>query len=288
MPGSDRDKLGKVTRFGADAVVIDLEDAVASDQKTAARALARETLGSFQPGGVVMVRVNGRQTGRMAEDIRAVVAPGLHAIVVPKVEDPETLAEADRMLAEFEADAGIEPGATRLLAIVETAKGVARCEHVLAEAPQRLLTTIFGSGDLTADLGIDLVEDPQPLLYARSRLVVATRAAGLGRPIDGPWLRLSDTEGLERDSMRSRGLGFQGRVTVYPPQVDPIQRAYSWVPEKEVERANRVVEAFAEAERSGVASIRVDGGFVDYPIYHRALEKLRLHQAYRETIGSRR
>ena len=92
----------------------------------------------------------------------------------------------------------------------------------------------------------------------------------------GPYLDLGDTAGLLADTLRSRQLGFQGRVAVYPPQVEPMQRAYAELPEEELERARRVVEAFERSEAAGSASIQVDGRFVDYPIYERARQKLRL------------
>lgn len=283
VPGTERRKLAKVATFGADAIVIDLEDAVADDEKTEARAVTREALPSYAGGPAIMVRVNGRATGRMADDLRAVVHPRLDAVVVPKLEDAETLREVDAVLDEAEAREGLARGHVRVLALVETALGLVRCEDALARAPERLVTAIFGLGDFTADLGIDLTADAAELAYARSRVVVAARAAGLRRPIDGPFLDLFNEEGLLADSARSRQLGYQGRVTVYPPQVDATQRAYSWLGDEEAERARRVVAAFEEGERRGVASLRVDGQFVDYPIYRRAVEKLRLYDAYRQS-----
>ncbi len=117
------------------------------------------------------------------------------------------------------------------------------------------------------------------LLYARSRLLVAVRAAGMRAPLDGPYLDIHDDTGLAESTRISRGLGFEGRVVVYPGQVDIVQRVYAELPEDEVEGARRIVEAFEAAEKAGSASIQVDGRFVDYPIYDRALQKLRLHEA---------
>jgi citrate lyase subunit beta/citryl-CoA lyase len=287
VPGSDRRKLARVDDFGADAIVLDLEDAVADEEKTAARATTAEALGTYAAGTVVTVRVNGRQTGRMADDIASVVRPRLDAIVVPKVEDVETLAEADRVLEQAERDAGLPVGGICMFAIIETARGLVDCERILASAPERLVTAFFGLGDFSVDIGVDLAADAQELAYARSRIVVAARAAGLAKPIDGPVLELFDEDRLVSDTLRSRQLGFQGRVAVYPPQVEPVQRTYSLLPDEEVERIRTVVDAFEEAERRGVASIRVDGRFVDYPIYNRARQKLTRHTAYLQTAASR-
>jgi citrate lyase subunit beta / citryl-CoA lyase len=287
VPGSDTRKLAKVASFGADAIVIDLEDAVADEEKTAARATTAEAIPTYEDGVVVIVRVNGRQTGRLFDDIESVVRPRLDMILIPKVEDPGTLLEADRLLARCEAEAGIEVGQIRLLALIETARGLVDCERILAEAPPRLVTAIFGLGDFSVDIGVDLTADAAELAYGRGRLVVAARAAGLAKPIDGPYLNLVDEEGLVADTLRSRQLGFQGRVAVYPPQVDPVQRTFSLLSEEEVRQMEKVVEAFEEAERRGVASIRVEGRFVDYPIYHRSREKLLRHAAYEQTAGTR-
>lgn len=285
VPGSDRDKLGKVARFGSDAIVVDLEDAVADEEKTAARGVTAEALATLTGGdAVVMVRVNGATTGRLEDDVAAVVRPGLDGIMVPKVEHADELELADRAVAEAERAAGVEPGAIVLLPIVETPRGLVRCEQILDAAPERTLTVAFGAGDYSTEMGIDA--NGPGVMYARERLVVAARAAGMERPIDGPWLELDDLDGLAADCRASRALGYQGRVIVHPPQVRPAQEAYSEISEAAAERARRIVEAFEEAEARGVASIRVEGRFIDYPIYRRAQDELRLHAAYRQTVGA--
>jgi citrate lyase subunit beta/citryl-CoA lyase len=283
-PGSDRRKLGKVGSFGADAIVLDLEDAVAEREKVAARALVREAIPTYEDT-VVVARVNGAGTGLMEDDIASTVCPGLACVMVPKVESSETLDRVDEIVAEQEDLHCMEPGEVRVLALIETAKGLVGSEDIAARAPSRLLTLVFGLGDFSTDIGVDLTEDSTELLYARSRVVVAARAAGLRPPIDGPFLDLKNEEALAADCRRSRQLGFQGRVTVYPPQVETTQRCYSWLSEEEARQAREVVEAFDAAEREGSASIRVEGRFVDYPIYYRAREKLKLYDAYRQTGG---
>lgn len=286
VPGSDERKLGKVASFGADAIVIDLEDAVADDEKVAARATTRTAVPELVRAGLVVVRVNGMDTGMLADDVAAVITPGLDAIMVPKVEDAETLVAADTAIGAAEQTAGLDEGAIRLLILIETPLGLTRCEELLAAAPARAHTAVFGAGDFSVALGVDLTPDATEILYARSRLIAATRAAGLAAPVDGPWLRLQDLEGLEADCLRSRQLGFQGRVTVYPPQVETVLRSYSALSEEDAERARRVVEAFEEAEARGLASLRVEGRFVDYPIYRLAKERLVRYDAWRAGGGA--
>ncbi len=280
VPGSDAHKLGRVASFGADAIVIDLEDAVASGQKRAARALAHESIPACGRGGAaVIVRVNGIETGEMEADIAGVVRPELSGVIVPKLESIQTLRAVDEALAQAEREQGMPVGELRMLALIETAKGIVECERILEAAPRRTHTAIFGTADFSTELGVELTRHASELSYARSRLVVATRAAQMATPVDGPWLDLEDAEGLAEDCRRSRNLGFGGRVTIHPSQVGPVHDAYSALSQAEVKRAARVVAAFEEAQARGVASIRVDGQFVDYPIYRRAREQLRLAAA---------
>jgi citrate lyase subunit beta/citryl-CoA lyase len=285
VPGSDTRKLGKVARFGADAIVIDLEDAVADDEKVGARATTRAAIGDLAGKATLIVRVNGIETGLLDDDVAAIAVEGVDMIMVPKVESADTLAHLDDRIAQAEGAAGIAPGTIRVLVLIETARGIADCDAILAGAPERVHTAVFGAGDFSVQLGIDLTPEATEVAYARSRLVVAARAAGLAAPIDGPWLRLEDDEGLEIDSRRSRGLGFQGRVTVYPPQVETVLRAYSALSDDEADRQRRVVEAFEEAESRGVASLRVDGRFVDYPIYRLAKDRIERYDAWRARSG---
>jgi citrate lyase subunit beta/citryl-CoA lyase len=275
-PGSDARKLERVVSFGADAVVLDLEDAVADAEKTAARGLVRAALDAYGGDVSAWVRVNGEQTGRLADDVGGVAGVRLAGIMVPKVEDPQTLPRVDELLGEREQALAQEPGSVALLAIVETARGLVRVDEIAAAAPPRLLTLVFGLGDFSVDIGVDVSRDGDELLYARSRIVVAARAAGLVPPVDGPYLGIHDAEGLEADCRRSRSLGFQGRVIVYPGQVDVAARAYSELSAEEEARCREIVDAFEAAESAGSASIQVGGRFVDYPIYEHARRKLRL------------
>jgi citrate lyase subunit beta/citryl-CoA lyase len=278
-PGNHPQRLERVGDFGSDVIVLDLEDAVANAEKVAARAPVRAALPTYTGAGVVAVRVNGETTGLMEDDVEAVVCRDLDCIVVPKVESVGTLQRVSTLLDRLEREADVPEGQVRLLPIVETAVGLVRCEELALSAPPRVATVIFGLGDFSVDIGVDLTREATELLYARSRVVVAARAGGLPAPIDGPYLDIHDVDGLVENSLLSRRLGFQGRVVVYPGQVEPVERAYSQLTAEELERARRIVEAFEEAEASGLASIQVDGRFIDYPLYYRARRRLQLHDA---------
>jgi citrate lyase subunit beta/citryl-CoA lyase len=277
-PGNHSRRLEKVGQFGSDAIVLDLEDAVAVAEKVAARKSTRAALPTYG-GCVVVVRVNGAHTGLMESDTESVVCPDLDCLMVPKVEASETLVALDALVGRLERERDIPLGQIRLLPLIETAVGIVRCEEIASSAPSRVVTVVFGVGDFSLDIGVDLTRDGTELLYARSRVVVATRAAGMPAPIDGPYPDIHDLEGLFENTLLSRRLGFQGRIVVHPAQVQPVQRAYSELSQEELDQAQRVVEAFDEAEAAGVASIQVDGRFIDYPLYHRARHLLRLHEA---------
>jgi citrate lyase subunit beta/citryl-CoA lyase len=272
VPGGDERKLAKVGRYGADAVALDLEDAVPEEGKDAARALTAQAVAGEADlgGGLVTVRVNGAGTGRMEEDVAAVAHARLDAILLPKAERPEELRAADAALAGAERRLGLPAGRIGLLPIVESALGLVGCETLLLAAPARTPTAALGTADLASDLGVEPGEDGLELLFARSRLVAACRAAGRAAPLDGPHLAIHDPDGLLADSRRSRRLGFQGRVLIHPAQVEPAHRAYGELSDAEAERARRIVTAFEEAAGRGVGALRVDGAFVDRPVYLRA------------------
>ncbi len=283
-PGSDAHKLEKVGTFSSDVIVLDLEDAVADSEKEAARALIRAALPTYG-AQLVAVRINGADTPHLEGDVRAVVTRDLDCLVVPKVEAPESLAEVDALLGELEREHDLAPRQVRLIATIETAKGLVRAEEIALAVPGRLLTLVFGLVDFARDLGLDPTRGGNELLYARSRVVVAARAAGLRAPIDGPYVDLHDLDGLAQDSRRSRQHGFEGRVVIHPAQVEPVQRAYGELPPEEVETLRRQVEAFERAEAEGRASLQVDGRFIDYPVYYQAKQKLHLHESLRTRVA---
>ncbi len=280
-PGNHARRLEKVGTFSSDAIVLDLEDAVADAEKDLARTMVRDAVATYAEPTIVLVRVNSVETGRMEEDVLAVACEHVDCLVVPKVEVPETLPRVDALLYGIERERGLEVGSIRLLPIVETARGLVRVDEIASAAPERVLTLAFGAGDFSTDLQVDLTQDATELLYARQRIMVAARACGMRAPIDGPYLDIKNLDGLEQETRLSRQLGFEGRVVVYPPQVDVVQRVYAELSDEDATRAQNVIDAFEKAEGEGLASIQVDGMFVDYPIYDRARQKLRLHRALR-------
>ena len=254
----------------ADAVVFDLEDAVPRAALGDARNLVASMVERRTPStAAIGIRVNrlGNEPTVGAADIEAVVRPGLNFVVVPKVEHRNDLAVLDSELNRAEDANGMPAGGVKVIPLIETAKGLIRCDEILEAPSSRILTVAFGLGDFSVDIGISPIGESLGLLYARSRIVVAARAAGLGVPLDGPYLAYNDHDGLIRDSLHSRGCGFGGRVLIHPNQVSPVNATYGAVSETDLAFARRAVREFEQAMQTGIGAIGVDGRLVDRPLY---------------------
>jgi citrate lyase subunit beta/citryl-CoA lyase len=266
-PGNHARRVEKCFGAGADAVILDLEDAVANAEKASTRATVVAALA--QPRRCKgYVRVNALSTEWCYGDLVAVAARGVDGIVLPKVESASDLLTADWLLRSLERERGLPEGGIDIMPIVETALGFSNLAAI-ARSRTRVKRIAFGAGDFTLDVGISWSEDELELLPYRSACVVESRAAGLEPPVDTVWVRLKDSEGFERSAGRARDLGFQGKMCIHPEQV-PVVNARFKPSDAELDQARRVTAAFAEAEAKGLASIQVDGRFVDYPIVHLA------------------
>jgi citrate lyase beta subunit len=252
-PGHEERKLRKAVAAGADAVVADLEDAVPSDEKEAARAVASRVLREASGGSLVALRVNGVGTPHWEADLEAASALVLDALVLPK--------------ATPEAVAALGPGGPPVVAIVETAPGV-RQAHETATLP-RVAALVLGAVDLGAELGLEARPDGQEVLYARSRLVLDSAAAGIRSPFDIVHLDTRDDEGLEAEALLARSLGFRGKACIHPAQIEIVNRVFSPTKEEQ-ERARRVIEAYEHALEDGRGVVALDGEMIDLPVVERA------------------
>jgi citrate lyase subunit beta/citryl-CoA lyase len=264
-PGDRPDRVKKALRGQADAVVIDLEDAVATSEKETARDLVTQTLDTAVSGSVpaLYIRVNAVDTPWFEDDLDACRAVGrsLHGVVLPKA------AAAADVLRVVQGLKNLDH--LRVLPIVESAEGVLNA-YAVAASSDRVETLLFGAADLSTELRVQTTPDGDELLLARSQVVLAAAAAGRRRPLDGPYLRLDDVAGLQRSSAHAKRLGFGGKAVIHPAQLAPVTAAFTPA-DIEVDWARRVHEAFARAEAAGQGSIRLDDGtFVDYPVARRA------------------
>lgn len=275
-PGDHPRKVAKVFDAGADAVILDLEDAVAAVAKPAARAPVVAALQRPRPC-LGYVRVNALETEFCWGDLQAVIGPGLDGIVLPKAESAADLKTADWAITNLEKERGLTPGAIDLIPIVETAKGQ-RALGELTRATARVKRLAFGAGDFTLDLGMRWSLGETELAMVRAAVVMESRAAEIEPPIDTVFIHLNETAAFEASATLVRDLGFQGKLCIHPNQIAAANAVFTPT-DDELAYAAKVVAAFDAAEAAGSASIQVEGYFVDYPIVEKARRAIDLAKA---------
>jgi citrate lyase subunit beta/citryl-CoA lyase len=277
VPGSRPDRVDKALNAGADMIIIDLEDAVPLALKEETRSKVREKV--LEHGGrKIIVRVNAIGSGFCQGDLDEVMVKSLGCVMLPKVESPEQIREINRRLVHLEEERGMDSGAVSIIPLIESASGVQNIYPILSEKtePARVLTVAFGAADYSLDLGIEITRQGSELNYPRSRIAVACRAAQVEPPLDTPFMiDLKDTQGLKADAMRAKQMGFQGKLCIHPNQIHPCHAIFSPTKE-EIQHAEKVIQAFEEAEAQGVAAIQLDGKFIDYPVVERARRILKI------------
>ncbi len=274
-PANHPRRVEKVFQVGADAVILDLEDAVAISEKPAARQdVVNAFSGRPNSGTRHYVRVNSIDTPYCEEDIKATVGPWLDGVVLPKVESRACLNELERMLAAAEADQGLPVGSLDLMPIIETGRGVESAKKI-ATADSRIKRLAFGGGDYTLDLNYQWEADEAVLAYARAKLSHASRLGDLEPPIDTVVLQIKDNDRFLQSARQGKQFGFGGKLCIHPDQV-PLTHEVFTPSEAEIAHARAVVAAFEAAEAEGSASIQLDGYFIDYPIVYKSQRILAL------------
>lgn len=282
-PGNHPRRVEKAFTLGADAVILDLEDAVAVSEKEAARPAVAEALKRPRPCKGY-ARVNALDTPYCYGDLLAVVGPWLDGIVLPKVESAAHVLTIDWLLAQLERERKIPAASIDLMPIIETGRGVAAVEEIAGAVP-RVRRLAFGAADYTRDMAMRWTLEEPELTPARSAIALASRLAGIEPPVDTPFLHIGKhLDALRRTSERVRDLGYQGKLCIHPEQVGPVNEIFSPT-EAEIRQAEKIVAAFTAAEASGSASIQVDGQFIDYPVVHQAQRVLALAQRLRAGTG---
>ncbi len=282
-PGNHARRVEKALTLDADAVILDLEDAVATAEKPATRETIAAAL-ERPRRGLLYVRVNAVDTEFCYGDLVAIVRRGLDGVILPKVESTAGLATVDWLLAQLERDRGLPPGGIDLIPIIETARGLDRLGAILATGT-RVRRIAFGAGDFTLDVNMAWSPDETELAHARAAIVTASRAAGIEAPLDTVWVDLPDRDGLEASARTALGFGFQGKMCIHPYQIGVVNRVFT-PSDAEIAFAERVAAAFAKAEAEGSAAIQLDGKFIDYPIVYRARRVLQRIAAIRAREGA--
>ncbi len=268
IPGNKASMLEKAFIATADAIVPDMEDSVPEQEKSAACNVIAEYLPRLRSTGKLIIpRVNSLNTGRTERELAAVVGPYIDAVSIGKIATPTDIHDVAQILGKLEADRGLEHGQIKLVPWIESAQAIINC-YGICIASERTIAIAFGAEDFTHDMSIERSSDETQLLYARSTICIAARAANV-LALDTPFFKFRDLEGLREHSIESKQLGFKGRFAIHPAQTDTINACYS-PSEPELEQARRIVAAFEEAERRGRGSTSLDGLVIDVPVVKRA------------------
>lgn len=285
VPGNRQNMIEKAGNLPTDVLVLDLEDSVPAAEKANARAMVRDAItGPVLKGQRVFARINSIGSGLMEEDLEAVITPGIDGINIPKPNSADDIKKVEAIVERLEKKRGIEKGHIKLTPWVETAKGLINAFEIASASP-RIVGIIFGAEDFTLDTGMQRTEGGEELLFPRTMVVVAAKAADV-IAIDTPYNNFRDDEGLIREATLARKLGFEGKYIIHPNQIEPVNQAFRPTFE-EVEQARRTVEAFEAAEAQGFASTSVDGKMIDVPQANRARKLLMVADSIeRREIGN--
>jgi citrate lyase subunit beta / citryl-CoA lyase len=276
-PGDRPEVMRKALAAGADAVILDLEDAVAPAAKDGARTEVQRLLeeaadAAAEPasGAAIHVRINATPDGYDDRDLTIAVHPAVEAIRLPKAEDAAAIRAVSERIGVLESAAGMPVGTVRLYPTIESARGVMRAEQI-ATCDARIARLVAGRADLIADLGAR-GDDGLSLLVPQALIAIASRSAGIDAPVDGATTDLTDASVLRADLERARSLGYFGKSAIHPRQLDAIRSAFTPSAE-EIEAATRIVRSAAAA---GEGALSLDGQLVDAAIIRRAHGLLRL------------
>jgi citrate lyase beta subunit len=275
VPASNLEMARKALASAADSVFLDLEDAVAPDEKPSARKKVVRALEKLDwRSRPTIYRTNALDTPYFYRDVIEVVEEAgerLNSILIPKVQRPEDLHVAATLLFQIELAVGLEPGKIKIEGQIESAEGLLNVDDI-ALATERLAALHFGPGDFAASVHMPQInigtmdewDETYPghrFHYALQRIVVAARSAGL-RAVDGPVADYRDEEGLRQSCLIARSLGFDGKWCIHPAQIEVVNEVFSPT-EREIGWAKKVVEAYEEANAAGTGAIGIDGRMID-------------------------
>ena len=277
LPGNNPNMLINGATLGADAIIFDLEDAVAPAEKDAARILVRNTMQYMDLGRCEkIVRINSVDTAFWKADIDTIAPQKPDLILLPKAACADDIRLVDGYLTEVETRLGMTQGTIGLMPLIETAMGVENA-YSIASAAKRVKALFLGAEDLTADLQCQRTKEGREIEYARTRLVVAARAAGVD-VYDTPFTDVNDDEGILTDAKLAKALGFTGKASISPRHVEVINSVFSPTL-KEIDYAYEVMDAIALAKSQGKGAIALHGKMIDAPIVARAQRTIDMAKA---------
>ncbi|WP_231976083.1 HpcH/HpaI aldolase/citrate lyase family protein [Streptomyces sp. 3214.6] len=287
VPGTRTDWLPKAQAAGADAAILDLEDAVPAPGKLAARAqvadaIARAAAAPADQAGrmALFVRVNPLDGWAEAEELRAVVRPGLAGIVLPKVCSAQDVKLADRLLGWCEQEQGLSPGQVALVPLLETARGLREAYDIARAVPRiaYLGALTAPGGDVERAVGYRWSPEGTETVALRSRVLLDARAAEVPCPVSGLWTRITDLPGLRAFAEQNRSLGYEGMMAIHPSHVPVINQVFSPSPD-ELDRCAELIAAVEAAQEDGRGAVTFQGEMVDEAMASTARLVLRRHRA---------
>lgn len=276
LPGNAPGMIQNGGALRADAVILDLEDSVAPAEKDAARLLVRNALQTLDFGCERIIRINAPESGFQEEDLEKIVPCAPEALMPPKSSSAEAMRVLDEKLTALEEKNGLSVGKIKLIPLIETALGIENAFAIATSSP-RVTALFLGGEDLSADLRCKRTKSGEEILYARERLVMAARAAGIDA-YDTPFTDAFDDDGLVADAIFAKALGFTGKAAVAPRHIPAINEIFSPTKE-EVVYAEEVMKAIAEAKEMGKGAVSLHGKMIDAPVVERAKQTLEAAKA---------
>tara|TARA_Y100000590_G_C15607334_1_gene972462 strand:+ start:520 stop:1368 length:849 start_codon:yes stop_codon:yes gene_type:complete len=268
VPGNQPNMLAKAATFTPDAFVPDMEDSVAWDDKSQARQVVADHLEMLGNTGIkVIPRINSLDTGLCEKDLSAIIGPQIYGVSVGKINSAQDVSLISKCIAHLESERKITKGSIKLVLWIETAAGLLNAYDILS-SDDRIIAAAFGAEDFTNDMEIKRNEDDREILFARSQVAIAARAAGV-LALDTPFFGFKDPDRLKINSELSKSIGFKGKFAIHPLQVEIINKCFSPT-KKEIDHALEVIRVFEEAAAKGRGSTSLEGQVVDVPVVKRA------------------
>ena len=271
IPGNNPGMLQNADILDADALFVDLEDAVALGEKDTARTLVKEYLNTFKPETDIFVRINPSDSPYFYRDLESLKDEDIKGILLPKA-SIESMKNLDSFIEENNLD-------FEIIALIETAMGLENSFQILKQS-QRIVGMFLGAEDLTLDLGAKRTKDSKEIDYARSRIIAVSKAMGV-QAIDTPFTDTDDISGLRKDVYYAKDLGMTGKAVISPRHVKIVNDLFS-PSDADIEYAHRVVEGVKSANEKGLGAFSIEGKMIDKPIIMRSLNTLKLSGEYKE------
>jgi citrate lyase subunit beta/citryl-CoA lyase len=281
VPGNRREWIEKAVGYGADTLILDLEDSVPDGEKAAARGIVKAGVKMLKAKGqACSVRINAFATGLTLDDLESVICPELESVSLPKVETSADLHRLDTLLTHLERRLGISDGQIETPLGCETAKAMRNVYRIATSCRRvkRVSLAAGPGGDAARAIGYQWSKEGMETLFLRSKVVLDARAAGIPYPTISSWWNIKDLEGLERDARWNRSLGYRGQTVMHPSHVPIVNKVYTPTAE-EIAFHKGLIQAMEEARRQGIAAVTYKGDMVDEAMVKTSREMLAFAQA---------